>query len=251
MNLGIAGKRALVTGASQGIGRAIALELAREGAHVTMVARREDALREVAYQMGWPSGGHHYLVADLMEPGRPSLVAHSALVDGPVDIVIHNLGGTLDVRDPLSPVEEWLRVWQFNVGIAVEMNNALIPPMRERGWGRVIHVSSISAESLRGAAPYATAKAALNAYVKTLARAVAPSGVVVSAVMPGAVEAPGGHWDMVRQENPAKYADFLRHHMALGRLGRAEEIAPMVAFLCSEQASFCVGSVLGIDGGTM
>jgi 3-oxoacyl-[acyl-carrier protein] reductase len=118
-------------------------------------------------------------------------------------------------------------------------------------WGRVVHISSISAESLRGSAPYGAAKAYLNAYVKGLGRAVAPSGVVVSAVMPGAIWAEGGHWDRMRKERPEVEPDFLRHHHAIGRLGTAEEIAPAVLFLASRHVTFAPAAIVPIDGGTM
>jgi len=252
MDLGIADKRVLVTGASQGIGRAIALALAREGCRIAAVARGEERLREAVEAMGGRKAGHEYVAADLMEEGAPKRVARRLLErGGPVEIVVHNVGGTLEARDPLAPVEDWARVWRFNVGIAIEMNAVLIPPMQERGWGRVIHVSSLAAEQLRGCGPYGAAKAYLNAYTKVLGRAVAPTGVVVTAIMPGAVLAEGGHWDWVQRQKPAVLADYLRHHQATGRLGTPEEIAPFAVFLASQQVTFAQGSVVPVDGGTM
>ena len=252
MDLGIAGKRVLVTGASQGIGRAIALDFAREGCRVAVVARREKELQDVVAEMGGTEKKHCWLAVDLMEEGAPTK-AIQELTDQQedFDIAVHNIGGTLQVKDPLSPMEQWREVWQFNVGIAIEMNALLIPPMQEKHWGRIVHISSISAENLRGSGPYGAAKAYLNAYTKVLARGIAQTGVVVSAILPGAIIAEGGHWDNIRKNNPAMMADFLRHHHAVGRLGTAEEIAPIVVFMASELVTFAQGALVPVDGGTM
>ena len=252
MDLGIAGKRVLVTGASQGIGRAIAVDFAREGCRVAVVARRAAILRELVEDMGGEQAGHSFCPIDLMSDGGPTRAVEQLTErDASFDVVVHNVGGTLGIRDHLSPVEEWLKVWRFNVGIAIEMNDLVVPAMQDQGWGRVIHISSDSAISVRASSPYCAAKAYLNAYVKALGRAVAPNGIVVSALMPGAVLAEGGHWDHVSRTDPAKMADFLRHHIALGRLGTAEEISPFVLFMASQQVTFAAAAVIPVDGGTM
>jgi 3-oxoacyl-[acyl-carrier protein] reductase len=252
MDYGIAGKRVLVTGASQGIGRAIAIDFAKEGCKVTVVARQEEKLHQLVEMMGGTACGHSYYKADLMSQGMPTRVIEDSVQQhGSYDIVVHNVGGTLGVRDCLAPMEEWFRVTQFNVGIAMEINKLVIPAMQAQGWGRIIHISSGAAESLRGSGPYAAAKAYLNAYVTVLGRAVADTGVVVSAIMPGTILAEGGHWDTVRKDNPEKMADFIRHHQAIGRLGTAEEISPFVVFMASQQARFATASIIPVNGGDM
>lgn len=252
MELGIKGKRVLITGASQGIGLACAKAFAAEGCELALIARREDVLQRAVADLGGDENKHQHFAIDLMEPGAGN-AAVAQLVRGkaPFDIVVHNVGGTLEQKDPLAPAASWNRVWHYNAGIAIDMNADLIPPMIQNKWGRIIHVSSISAESVRGSAPYAAAKAYLNTYVKGVGRAVANSGVVVTAVMPGAIWAEGGHWDKIRQEKPEMEADFLRHHHAIGRLGLAEEVAPMVVFLASQHVTFAPASIVPIDGGTM
>ena len=154
-------------------------------------------------------------------------------------------------RNFLGGIDEWYEAWKFNCGIAIDMNSVLIPEMIKNKWGRVIHVSSISAKMLRGNPLYASSKAFLNAYVKTVGRQVAQSGVVMSAVMPGAVAFENSYWEKTKKDNPAKVNDFLSHHQAVGRFGTPEEIANMVLFLGSEKASFMQAAIVPIDGGNM
>jgi len=260
MDLGIKDKRVLVVGASQGVGRTIALAFAKEGCRVSIIARRAEELKKTVDDMGGVAQGHGFYAADLMVPGNEKKALDALLKDGGsnFDIVVHNVGGTLGVKDPLSSMEDWFKVLQFNLGIAINFNRLVVPSMKEQKWGRIVHVSSISGESLRGSLPYAVAKACLNAYVKGLGRALAQDGIVVSGLMPGAFYAPGGHWDEDSPHNAQdkeaffkKRADFLRHHHAVGRFGLAEEIAPFALFMASAQATFAQGSLVPIDGGTM
>jgi NAD(P)-dependent dehydrogenase (short-subunit alcohol dehydrogenase family) len=169
--------------------------------------------------------------------------------EDPFEIVVHNIGGTLRVKDPLSSSAEWEQVWRFNAGIAIEINNLVIPPMVKQGWGRIVHVSSNAAESARGSTPYAAAKAFLNTYVRGVGRSFAPTGLVLSAVMPGAFETEGGHWGKIRQDNPSMLDDFLSHYQAIGRLGTAEEITSFLLFLASRQATFATAAIIPVDGG--
>lgn len=252
MDLGITDKKVLITGASQGLGRAIAIDFAKEGCKVAIVARNADKLKELIVKIGGESKGHSYYAIDLMDDGIPTFVVEEFFKRyGHFDIVVHNVGGTLNLKNSLAPVEEWKRVWQYNVGIGIEINALVIPPMQKQHWGRVIHISSISAETVRGSGPYAASKSYLNAYVKSLGRSVAPTGVVVSALMPGAFISEGGHWDKILNTNPDMIKDFIRHHQAIGRLGAPEEISPFVIFMASQFATFASASIIPIDGGTM
>lgn len=257
MDFGIRGKKALVTGGSKGIGGAVAQALATEGCHVCVVARNEEKLRFLVDAMGGERAGHSYVVADLLELGRPMQVASDLLARNQVfDIVVHSIGGALAKKDPLGRVDDWNLVWRFNAGIQIEMNSLLIPPMVKQGWGRVIHISSISAEvgepllePYGGALPYAAAKAYLNAYVRGLGRELAEQGIIVSALMPGAVLSEGKYWDKLRKSDPAFLNSFLERHQTIRRFGKPEEIAPFAVLLASQQASFAVGSIIPVSGG--
>ncbi len=252
MELSIKDKQVLVVGASKGIGRAIALGFAREGSQIFCIARDESKLIELINEANLLNGKlNRYLAVDLMKQS-PNEIASKLLAQyGVFDIVVHNVGGSLVSRNYLGTIDEWIEAWMFNAGIAIDMNNKLIQPMIDKGWGRVIHISSISAEMLRGNPLYASSKAFLNAYVKSVGRSIANTGVIMSAVMPGAVAFTGSYWDKYINEDPARCEDFLRHHQAVNRFGSPDEIANVVLFLSSEKASFMQAALVPVDGANM
>lgn len=253
MDLGLRNRRFIITGASQGIGAQAAAHLAREGADLILLARSSAKLLSVVAGLKQFGGSYLHYACDLAQSGAPTQIAKTILTDGhTVDGIVHNLGGTLAIKPAQSSIDDWNKVIHFNVGIGIELNGILVPHFVKNNFGRIVHVSSISAEALRGSAPYAASKALLNAYVKVLGRELGTTNVVVSAVMPGAVVSEGGHWDTVSKTKPGMKADFLRHHHACGRLGTAEEIAPFITFLCSDvQMTFAQGAIINVDGGTM
>ena len=251
MELGIQGKRAFVTGAGRGVGRGVALSLAREGAKVAVVARTAEDIESVVKEMGGREKGHYGLSMDLMEDDTPEMLTKELQINfGHVDILVHSLGGTMGINDPFCNISEWRKVWRFNLEIAIELNRILIPKMKEMGWGRVVHISSIAAVLGQDYIQYSAVKAALNMYTKGLARFLAPYGVVVSAVMPGAIRYKGGHWDNIEINNPEYARKFLSEHIAIGRFAEVDEISGIVTYLCSEKASFHVGSIIPVDGGS-
>ena len=251
MEFKIAGKSALVIGASRGLGRKIALNLAEEGAKVGVIARSQPEIEQLVEVMGGESQGHWGIIQDLMPTNVPTQIAQDIISRNfPIDIIIHNLGGTLAIRDPFCSIEEWQAVWRLNFEIAAEFNRLLIPPMQEQQWGRVIHISSIAANLSRGSLPYCTVKAALNAYTKNLGATLAADGVTITAIMPGAIRHKGSHWDKVAQDNPQRVADFLEQRLAIKRFASVDEITDFVVFLCSQQASFFTGAIIPIDGGS-
>lgn len=250
MDLGIQNRLALVTGASRGIGRAIAVELAREGARVILIARSQEQLNTVKDEMDGPREGHRAIAIDLMVEGAVAQLARTISEQvGTPEIVVHNLGGSLGVLQAFASSEEWGKVWQFNVGIAHELNRVFIPPMVAKRWGRIVHISTLSTFTYNGYAAYVSAKCALNGYVKTVNREVSKDNVIVSAVAPGAIYSVGRYFARLQNEDPAALEDYFKNHLPIRRLGRADEIAPVVVFLCSGHASFMAGSIVGIDGG--
>ena len=250
VNLGIAGKTALVTAASRGVGRACAMALAAEGARVTVCARSGAELDALVEAMGGAKDGHRAIVADLLADDGPARVIDAALAgDARCEIVVHNLGGTLGVRNPLAPLDDWRAVWRANLEVAIELNARLVPPMRRAGWGRIVAITSVAGSEHQGALAYASAKAALNAYVRGLAREVVADGVVVSAVSPGTVLTEDGVWDRRQRFDPAATAAYVAEKLPAGRFSSPESVSGVVAFLCSVQASDCAGTIVSVDAG--
>lgn len=250
MDFGIAGKKALVTGAGRGIGESIAINLAKEGVKTAIVSRTESDLKELLKKMGGQEKGHYMIACDLTKEDAPKKVIMELKENfGAPDILVNNLGGTLDITDPFCSLDDWKRVYRMNLEVAIELNNLVIPSMEDKKWGRIVNISSISALENHGPITYCPMKAALTAYARSLGRVLAPDGIIVTAVLPGAVFTEKGYWDIASKERPEHVKKYLAERMAIHRFGTPDEIGTLVTFLCSEQASFCVGSIVPVDGG--
>ncbi len=252
MDLGLAGKKVLIIGASKGIGRAISLSFAQEGTNLVLLARSEellDALRAECFECG--AQGVSIRSADITKNSRQ--LARSLERDyGPFDVVIQNVGTSLVPRDIYGSEAEYLEALNTNALASIQMNAVFIPSMIAHGVkGHIVHVSSISSKNLRGNPLYASSKEFLNAYVTSAGRQVAKDGICLNSIMPGAVAFEGGYWDKAIKAKEPKVEDFLSHHQAIGRFGTPEEIANLVLFLSSEKSSFIVASNIPIDGGAM
>jgi len=250
MDFGLKGKKAIVTGASRGIGASIAINLAREGASVAIVARTESDLNEVMNLIGGVEKGHYMVVADLTAEGTPKKVFQEILENfGKPDILVNNLGSALGITDPFCSLNDWRKIFRMNLEVAIELNNLAIPFMKKKGWGRIVNISSTAGMENNGPITYCTAKAALTAYTRSLGRVLAKSGIVLSAIMPGAVFTKGGHWDIAMKERPEHVEKYLKERCPMGKFGDVEDIGTMATVLCSNQAKFCQGSIFPVDGG--
>jgi 3-oxoacyl-[acyl-carrier protein] reductase len=237
---------ALVTGASRGIGRAVALALARAGAAIGLVARDETLLREVADAVQRCGGRATIIVADLQDADAAERTANACQGDlGSVDVLVNNAG--ISTRERLEQLTDdtWRRVFQVNLNAAFEFCRAVPPGMRQRGCVRVINVASISGQTggVRGSVAYASSKGGLIAFTKALARDVGAYGVTVNAVAPGQIDT-----DMGARLSGAQRLDLVAQ-IPLGRLGTPEEVAWAVGFLASEEARYITGATLDINGG--
>ena len=248
MDLGISGKTALVTGASRGLGAAICRSLDSAGVRVIACSRNVNHLKNLVHSLT-PSN-HLYFVTDLstFESTR-ELIRELDDQKIQIDIIVNNVGGNLNLTSPLMPSEDFWKVMHFNMSAAIELNSHFIPAMQQKNWGRICHISSISALENQGPPAYCAAKAALNAYLRSLARFVCPDNVIITGIMPGAVLTEGGYWDDAQRDRPEHVSKYLKERMAIQRFGTEKEISEAVAFMVSEHASFLVGSILLADGG--
>lgn len=251
MDLGIKGKKALITASGRGLGRNIALRLADEGASCAVVSRTDTDMQSLLDDLKTSHGGAHWgQAADLVAEGAPVRFFDRLRREfGEPDILVNNLGGTLDITDPLASLNDWRRVWRANLEVAVEFTNLAVPAMRQKKWGRIVNIASISALENHGPVQYCSAKAALVAYTRSMGRFLAPDGIIMTAVLPGAVLTAGGYWDQALRERPEHVEKYLKERQAIHRFGTEDEIGNVVTFLSSELASFCVGSVFVADGG--
>ena len=144
MDLGIANKRVLITGSSRGIGAEIARQFSKEGCQLSLVARNKEQLKLLYDEIGGKEKCHSYHSFDLRNAtSGQKLISEIFSEFSDVDIVVHNVGGGIGINDPCANLDQWLSVWMLNIGIAIEINNLLIPRMKKNKWGRIIHISSI------------------------------------------------------------------------------------------------------------
>jgi 3-oxoacyl-[acyl-carrier protein] reductase len=252
MDLGIKGKVALVTGGSRGLGRQSALALAAEGVNVAICARGEGTLNQTADELRATGVNVGAFVADLGdESGAAELVAKTEAELGTIDILVNNVGGSMGTSDLVnSSLDDFHMVMNANLWSAIALMKHVVPGMQERGWGRVVNISSIFGREYGGTAPYMAAKAAMIAASKHTGLAVAKDGVTVNSVAPGSVLHAGGTWEKFSQNNPKEVVDeFIDRNLPMGKFGWPEPIGASVAFLASTQADLITGACLNVDGG--
>ena len=250
MKLEIDEKIALVTGGANGIGRAIVRGLADSGARVTFTSRNKSAGDLLLEELGGKDSGHKFFNIDVTrEEGPTELFAALEELDLRPDILINNVGDTLNVTDPECSLSDWKSIYRLNLEVHIEMVNLSLPSMKEKKWGRIVNITAGAALENSGPVPYSAMKAAYTAYTRSMARVLAPTGIVMSAVLPGVVLTEGGHWDKVLSERPEHAAKYLEERTSLKRFGVPEEIVPFVLLLCSPLASFAVGAIVPVEGG--
>jgi 3-oxoacyl-[acyl-carrier protein] reductase len=249
VDLGLAGKVAIVTGSSRGIGRGIATRFAEEGASVVLCARGGDELDATVRSIAGP-GRALGIVADVTtSEGAAAVVAGTVEQLGGVDIVVNNVGGsgakTVEDMDAL----DLQAVLDKNLFPAVNVSRAALPSLRTRGGGVIAMISSIWGREGGGAPSYNIAKAAELSLAKAMATDLAKDGVRVFSVAPGSTLFPGGSWERRTRDDPAGIAAFIERELPFGRLGTVDEIADVVTFMVSPRASWVVGTCVTVDGG--
>jgi 3-oxoacyl-[acyl-carrier protein] reductase len=266
VDLGLRGRGCVVTGASRGIGRATARFLCAEGADVLLVARSEDTLIEAADECaaaGENAGGRaESLAADITDPAAAERIVSEANARlGQLDVLVNN-AGTAVWRDlDEVPDEDWYAAWELNVMAPMRLMRAAAPAMRERGWGRIVNVSSSAGKRPSASMPeYSVAKAAELSLSRLFADRYASHGVLINAICPGPVKselwmAEGGLLDQSKEtgghEDRDAALEAAGSKRPIGRLAEVDEIAGAIVVLCSERASYVSGAAWSVDGGTV
>jgi len=244
MDLGIAGRTALVTGASMGIGRGIALALASEGVRLAIVARRRNLLEEVSSEIQKKKGPTPVIIeCDFMREDAPETISRAALQGlGSVEILVNNAGGsrkfTLEASD-----EQWEEALTLNFTRQRQLTHKLLPQMMARNWGRIINITGKSEpEGINGAF---AAKAAMHSWAKGLSREVGKRGITVNSVPPGRIISE----QILRNYPPEERKRGGDEDIPVGEYGQPEDLANLVCFLASPRARYITGAVIPVDGG--
>jgi 3-oxoacyl-[acyl-carrier protein] reductase len=253
MDLALHDKVALVTGASRGIGRAIALSLAAERARVVLCARNLadlDAAVAEARKLGGSDDAALGVVADVTTPEGVAAVVDAAVGKyGGLDVIVNNVGGS-GARDFDATDDADLRaILDRNLFPALGVSRAALPHLRTRGGGVIVMIASIYGRESGGGPSYNAAKAAEISLAKAMARDLAKDRIRVLSVAPGSVLFPGGGWERRQKADPEGIAAFVAREIPSGRFGRPEEIGDVVAFLCSPRAGWITGACIPVDGG--
>lgn len=255
MDLGIRDKFALVTGGSHGIGRAIALALAAEGCNVAICARNAERVKQAATEIETRGVAGLGIPADVMVLADIEQVTETVLRSwGTVHILINNVGG--GGRWGSGKVEEtseqvWMDVYSKNALAAVRFTMRFVPYMRKQKWGRVVTITSLYGKEGGGRPWFNMAKSAQVALMKNLAmqKELVRDGITFNSVAPGGVMIPDTGWEKELAADPAKFREKVDREFPLGRLGNPEEVANVVAFICSERAALLNGACIAVDGG--
>ncbi len=243
----ITGKTALITGASKGLGKAMALALAGAGAHVALVARDLSTLNAVKTEIENAGGAASVFLADVSQEQSVRQLEQAVLAQlGPVQILINNAG--MNIRKNLIDftLDEWRTVLDTNLTSVFLMCRSFVPHMKDGGYGRVINMSSIMSHvSLPGRTAYSSSKTALLGLIRALAQELAADGITVNGISPGPFAT---EMNIPVMQNPETNAQFLSS-IPIGRWGRVEEVGALALYLCSDDAGFITGTDIIIDGG--
>jgi 3-oxoacyl-[acyl-carrier protein] reductase len=250
MDLGLRGKVAMVSGASRGLGRAMARALAQEGMRLSICARGAEKLGEVAKELELLGAEVFALPTDVSDAASAGRWVEGTLARlGAIDVLVNNAGGG-GKSGPFAQLDEaaWQQLFALNFFSAVRLARMCARAMEKQGGGAIVNISSIYGREVGGPLPYNASKAALISFTKMLARELAPKNIRVNSVAPGSIIYPGGTWERRFRDEPAFERDFIGHELPAGRLGTPDEVAYAVVMLASPRASWITGACLPVDG---
>ena len=249
MNLKIKNRTALIVGASKNIGRSISIALAKEKVSVIMVARSKEKLTKLKKEVDKYSTNNYIIQMDLnIKSNINKLNDEVNRKYKKIDIIIHNLGGSLGVKDPFSSSSKWLKVWNINLGYSIDINNFFIPKMILNKWGRIVHVSSAVTTSFDGYSPYASAKCALEGYIKSVSKVVSKNNVIINGIAPGLIDKEEGYFNYLKNNNISELNKYYKDKLPIHRMCSQNEVSNTIVFLCSDLSSYLPGIIIKQDG---
>ena len=245
----IDGKNILITGASRGLGAVCAKAFSDMGAKLALLARSTEQLKTVIQSCKHPDR-HCAIIADLLEVHTiADAITKAASFLGRIDVVLHVAGGGLGLREPLIESNDLFKLFTLNVAAVAEINRLVVPEMRIRSRGNLVHVGSIAGREAVASVGYNTVKTALSAYVRSLGNQLARYSLITTGIQPGGFLAPGNSWARMTVDKPEVVCQFIQQRLPRGYLAQAEELVPLLAFLCSDSASMMAGCMVPVDAG--
>ena len=252
MELELAGKTAMVTGSSKGLGFAIARALVQEGCNVTLCARGEERLGEAVMELREIPGATDRVLAvqaDVStDKGVADVIFRTTETFGGIDILVNNVGFARGTDIVGTTDAEWSDAFNYTLFPAIRVSRMAIPHIRRRGGGSIVMITSIWGRESGGRMTYNVVKAAETSLAKSMAQQLARDNIRVNSVAPGSILFPGGSWDRRQKESPDEISEFVRRELPFGRFGRPEEVGAVVAFLVSPKASWISGASVPVDG---
>lgn len=258
MDLKLKDKKILIIGSTKGLGYEVAKKFFYEKSKLILVGRTEKLLIEQMKKFGGTKNGHSFFKCDILKKNATTHLCKKIFKKaGLPDVIVHITGGGLGVNNNES-FEKWLDVIKFNVGYSIDINNFFIPKMiKLKKKMNIVHISSISSlnsdkslDGFVGKIPYASSKAYLNSYVKSISKIYAKDGIRINCILPGVMMNKGKFWDKIKNDNPKKFNNFVKLNYPSGTVGKLEDVANLVLFTSSTKVDFLNGSLIQADGGS-
>ena len=238
-------KKILITGASGSLGSQLAEDFSIYNVKLILQGRSLSKLKKIKIKN---KNSHKLISLDFKKENSINKLEEFFKKNFYPDIVIHCLGGSFGVNKTFSSKEDWLKVWNMNLGYSHEINNLVIPKMIKKKIGRIVHISSIATTFLKGNAPYISAKYALEGYVKSVSKEISKKNVIMLCVSPGIIDIRNRYFNKLKKQNKKKYFEFMKAHIPINRMAKIKEISNLILILSSNYSSYMPGSIIKIDG---
>lgn len=248
INQELKGKKVLITGASKGLGREIAISFEKLGCTLFLCARDKKLLNDLNFIFSDKSECHFFNLDLLDDIEREKMLNEIEKNFENPDIIIHCLGGSLGFNNPEDDLENYLKSIKGNLGVAIDINNKFIPVFKKKKIGNIIHISSVVAKQATASVPYVTAKSSISAYVRTIGNYLAEHNVIISGILPGAFIAENNAMARFKRFKPNEYKDFV-NKLPLKRMPHAKEYIEIIKLLSSRQSQIFSGSMIPLDTG--